>query len=72
MKKFITKNSLMILALLMSTITFAQNPGDFDEPTDTNPLDVPPTPIGDYIWVLALVALVYVFYKMRSKVQSAN
>lgn len=70
MKKFITRNSLLVLMLLVSTLTFAQ--GDFDDENDINPLDEPAAPISDYIWVLAVIGLVYVFYKMRNRIQPAN
>lgn len=68
MKKFITRNGLMVLMLLVSTLTFAQ--GDFGDENDIDPIDA--APIGDYIWVLALIGLGYVFYKMRNRIQSAN
>lgn len=68
MKKFITRNGLMILMLLVSTLTFAQ--GDFGDGTDTDPIDA--VPIGDYIWVVAIIGVVYVFYKMNNKRASTS
>lgn len=62
MKKFIKRNGLLVLALLMSTVSFAQEPGDFGDPTDPNPTDAP---IGDYIWVVAVIGIAYVFYKLQ-------
>ncbi|NBL64428.1 hypothetical protein GV828_04345 [Flavobacterium sp. NST-5] len=57
--------SILVVMFLMSTVNvFAQNPGDFDDPADPNPTDAP---ISGYIWVVALVGLVYVFYKLKSK-----
>ena len=70
MKKVITRSGLMILMLLFSTFTFAQ--GEFGDPSDLDPLDEPAAPISDYIWVLAVIGLVYVFYKMRNRIQTAN
>jgi len=64
MKKSITRNSLVILALLMSSVSFAQ--GDFGDPADTDPLDAPVAPIGDYIWVVVLIAFIFVFYKINN------
>ena len=51
------------MALLMSATTFAQ--GDFGDPVDPDPTDAP---IGDYIWVLGIIGMAYVFYKMKTKV----
>lgn len=57
------KKSIYILAsaitILFTNPIFAQleDPGD---DIDT------PVPIGDYIWVLALVGLVFVFMKLRA------
>lgn len=65
MKKFITRNSLVILALLMSSVSFAQ--GDFGDPADIDPLDAPVAPIGDYIWVVAVIGIMYVFYKLNNR-----
>lgn len=63
MKKYIAKNVLVTMALLLSASTFAQ--GDFGDPTDPNPTDAP---IGDYIWVLGIIGLAYVFYKIKNRV----
>lgn len=63
MKKYIAKNVLVVMALLISSATFAQ--GDFGDSADPNPTDAP---IGDYIWVLGIIGLIYVFYKMKTKV----
>lgn len=70
MKKYIAKSVLVITALLTSTMTFAQ--GDFGDGTDPNPTDAPVAPISDYIWALAVIGLVYVFYKMKTKMQVAK
>lgn len=58
------------MTLLVSTVTFAQ--GDVGDPSDTNPLDEPAAPISDYIWVLAVIGLVYVFYRMKNRAQVTN
>jgi len=61
----------ILLFLSMSAVAFAQEP-EFGDEDDTNPLDIPGAPISDYLWVLALIGLAYVFYKMRHRVQSAK
>ncbi len=71
MKKYIAKSFLVVVAFLMSTVTFAQS--DFGgDPTDENYLDEPAAPISDYIYILGLIGLVYVFYKMKNKFQGTN
>lgn len=48
-----------IFISLLSNPVFAQaEPGDDPE--------VPAAPIDDYVWLLAVVGLVYVFYKVRA------
>ena len=71
MKKYIAKSFLVVVALLVNAAAFAQggNPGDFGNPGDTNPTDAP---ISDYIWVLAVAGLIYVFYKMKNKIEVAK
>lgn len=49
----------------MSSVSFAQ--GDFGDPADIDPLDAPVAPIGDYIWVVAVVGFIYVFYKLNNR-----
>jgi len=70
MKKYIAKSILVTTALLINTVTFAQ--GDFGDPADTDPLDGPVAPIGDYIWVLGVIGLIYVFYKMKTKIPTVK
>lgn len=67
MKKIISKSVFVIATLLTSAVTFAQ--GDFGDGTDPNPTDAP---IEDYLWVLCLIGLVYVFYKMKNRTAAAN
>ena len=70
MKKMMKKSVLTVLAILVNVAAFAQgNPGDFGGSGDSNPTDAP---ISDYIWVLAVVGLIYVFYKMKNKIQVAK
>jgi len=67
MKKIITKSVFVVMALLTSAVTFAQ--GDFGDGTDPNPTDAP---IEDYLWVLGLIGVVYVFYKMKNRLVSTH
>ena len=48
----------------MNALASAQGPGDFDDPADPDPTDAP---IGDYIWIAAILGMAYVFFKMRRR-----
>lgn len=67
--KFTFKIYTTILFLLFTAVSFAQEdtPEDFGDPADANPNDVGAAPIGDYIWILALLGFLIVFYKIYSK-----
>ncbi|HEU4496220.1 MAG TPA: hypothetical protein VFR70_04140 [Flavobacterium sp.] len=67
MKKLIIRTGLTALALLTSVLASAQGPGDFGDPTDPDPTDAP---IGDYLWVAAVLGLAYAFFKMRNKMRA--
>jgi hypothetical protein len=76
MKKYIntvslTKISVWIYVMLLSTSAlFAQGITPVpDAPVDADPIAAP---IGDYIWVLALIGLVFAFMKVRAIVLQAN
>ncbi len=68
--------------LYSSVVLFAANVpgsanemGDLEDGGDVSPVQAtPPLPINDYLWVLALVGLIYVFIKLRNyqndKIQS--
>jgi hypothetical protein len=56
----IIKNFSAILMLLATSISFADTPPGFGNDVLDNP-----APIDNYVWVLLLVGLGYVFYKYR-------
>jgi len=63
------KKSIYILASLLIIVftnpIFAQaDPGD--DP------DAPAAPIGDYVWVLALIGLIFVFLRLRTLALKGN
>lgn len=71
MKKYITtvsfaKISVLIFMMMFSTILSAQT----DLPDV--PEDTPAAPIDDYIWVLALVGLIFVFLRFRALAKQRN
>ena len=60
MKNFKQIIITLLVFLLTQTISFAQTPADFGDTQDANNLDAP---IDSNLWVLLVVALLYVFYK---------
>jgi hypothetical protein len=73
MKKYIPFIYLFVFTLLFNLASFAQDPGDFDDNPDADPLDAPvATPIDDYLWVLALAGLVFVFLWFKNHTKQAN
>jgi hypothetical protein len=68
MKNNLLKFYIVAIYLCSTVILFAQNPGE-DDGTGTfesGASDNTGTPIGDYIWVLALAVVVYAFWKIRA------
>lgn len=62
MKRSISIKIYSILFFLSSTMTaFA----DFNNPEEA-PEDVPLTPIEDHLWILMIIGLVFIFWKMKS------
>jgi hypothetical protein len=73
MKNNLLKFYIVATYLCSTAILFAQDPG-IDDGTGTmegTSGDNTGTPIGDYIWVLALVVVVYAFWKI-SAMQNAR
>ncbi len=70
MKKYITTVSFakitVLVFMLFTTIVSAQT----DLPDA--PVDEPAAPIDDYVLVLALIGLFYVFLRIRTFVQQGN
>jgi hypothetical protein len=70
MKKYITTVSFekitVLVFMLFSTLINAQ------EDLPIAPLDEPASPIDVYVWVLALVALFYVYLRLRAFTKQAN
>lgn len=69
MKNNTKKIILFCLIALSSLNSFAQLPGSEN---DTNNLETIDAPIGDYVWVLAAIGLVYVFLRVRAFAQLGN
>ena len=57
--------------LCSTFVAFAQ-PGTDDGSGTLEGADTPAAPIDDFVWVLALIGLFYVFLKVKSFVKQAN
>ena len=67
MKNYLIKFYILAIYLCSTVVLFAQDPGDTAEGAALDGASGDNTgtaPIGDYIWVLALVVIVYAFWKI--------
>jgi hypothetical protein len=64
------KKIFLIVASIFITLLSHPVLAQLEEPGDDP--DVPAAPIDDYIWVLAAIGLVYVFFKVRAFALRAN
>jgi len=67
MKKYINTISFAKLTVLVFTLFTTLVSAQTDLPDA--PEDTTPAPIGDYLWALAAVGLVFVFLRMRARTQ---
>ncbi len=65
MKKNILKYWIVIFCLCSNFVLFAQ-PGTGNDTGNLEGGDTPAAPIDNYLWVLALVGLIFVFMKLRA------
>ena len=64
MKKIFLIVASIFITLISNPILAQADPGD--DP------DVPAAPIDDYLWALAAIGLVYVFFRLRAYAQQGN
>jgi hypothetical protein len=64
MKNKLFKFYITAMFFCSTIILFAQ-PGEGSSGGDLEAED-PPVPIGDYVWILAVVGLLFVFMKLRA------
>lgn len=70
MKNNLLKYYMVAFYLGSTLVTFAQ-PGTNDDTGNLEGTDTP-APIDDYVWVLAVIALVCVFFKIRAFALQSN
>jgi hypothetical protein len=51
---------------LCSTIALIAQPGAGNDTSNLEGADTPAAPINDYLWVLALIGLLFVFMKLKN------
>jgi hypothetical protein len=67
MKNNLLKYYITAFYLCSTFIMFAQAPGDTSpDGLETDGDTTPAAPIDDYVWVLALIGLIFVFMKFRA------
>lgn len=54
---------------LCSTFTLFAQPGTDDDGTGLEGTDTPAAPIDDYVWLLVLIGLVFVFHRLMKNVK---
>jgi hypothetical protein len=65
MKNNVLKFYITVFSFCSTFVLFAQ-PGDNDTGGGLEGVDPAPAPINDYIWVLAVLGLIFVFMKYRA------
>ncbi|MDD5148852.1 MAG: hypothetical protein PHC28_00020 [Flavobacterium sp.] len=74
MKNNLLKYCLIAFCLCINFVMFAQAPGSNNDTGNLETDDAPAAPIDNYLWVLALVGLVFVFLRFKAiqdkKIQS--
>ena len=65
MKNLFNKYYIAFFYLCSNFVLFAE-PGDGNDTNDLENVDAVAAPINDYIWILALVGLIFVFLKLKA------
>jgi hypothetical protein len=69
MKTNLLKYYVLVICLCSNFIMVAQVPGNEDNNGGLEGADTPAAPIDAYVWVLAVLGLVYVFLRLRTFAQ---
>jgi hypothetical protein len=65
MKNILVKYFIASLLLCCNIVMFA-DPGAGNDTNDLEGSDTPAAPIDNYIWILVLIAVIYVFFKLKT------
>lgn len=71
MKTIFLKYYVTAFYFCSTFMAFAQ-PGTNDDSSGLEGAETPAAPIDDYVWVLALVGLIFVFMKLRAFYHQGN
>ncbi|WP_396184769.1 hypothetical protein [Flavobacterium sp.] len=63
----INKTLVWVVVMILSISTV-----NAQEDLPDAPVDEPAAPIDGYVWVLALIGLVYVFFRLKTLVENSN
>lgn len=66
MKNFKNNIFTILIALLMQTVIFAQEPNDFGYSSNNNDQNATDVPIDCNLWILLLFGLLYVYSKYKT------
>jgi hypothetical protein len=66
MRSYLLKYYLITFCLCSNLVVFAQTPGSGDGSGGLEGPDAPAAPIDNYLWVLALIGLIYVFLRLKA------
>jgi len=66
MKNNLLKYYIAAFYLCSTFVMFAQDPGTGGGIENDGSSDTTPAPIDDYVWVLAVIGLVFIFLKFRA------
>ena len=65
MKNQFNKYSIALFCLCSNLVLFVE-PGIGNDTNDLENVDAPAAPINDYLWVLALAGLIFIFIKLKA------
>ncbi|MFI0491057.1 hypothetical protein [Flavobacterium sp.] len=71
MKTSLLKFYIIAFYLCSTFVSFAQI-GSQDSTNDLESTDAPAAPINDYLWILALCGLIFVFFRLKSYSKQEN
>ena len=65
MKNQFKKYYIALFYFCSTSMLFAV-PGDINDTSDLETVDAPAAPINDYLWILALVGIIFIFMKLKA------
>lgn len=69
MKSDVTLKIYSLIFFFLTTFSAFADDNPEEVPED---LDGPTAPIGDHIWIIALIGIIYIFWRYRLKIQRTD